>query len=71
MSQGHLNFHETFAPEREHLGRLLRLADHMPFLTKEEVFAETGIPTGASSGKVVPHIKYAEYMGLVKTERRQ
>lgn len=71
MSQLDLNFHETFAPEREHLGRLLLLADNMPFMTKEEISAETGIPTGVSSGKVIPHIKYGEYMGLVNVERRQ
>lgn len=64
-----LNFHDSFPPEREHIGRLLLLADNMPFMTKEEISAETGIPTGESSGKVIPHIRYAELMGLISVER--
>ena len=71
MAKLDLNFHQTFAPEREHLARLLTLADKMPFMTKEEIFAATGIPTGASSGKVIPHIRYAEYMGLLNVERQR
>jgi len=65
-----LNFHQTFAPEREYLGRLLELACGMRPMTKEEIFQETGIPTGMTSGKVEPHIQYAVFMGLV-TDRVQ
>jgi len=60
-----LNFHQTFAPEREYLSKLLDLANGMSPMTKEEIFQQTGIPTGKSSGKVEPHIKYAIFMGLV------
>ncbi len=65
MSSFNLNFHQTFMPEREHLSKLLFLADNMFPMTKEEIFSSTGIPTGASSGKVEPHIKYSVYMGLL------
>lgn len=60
-----LNFHRTFAPEREYLSKLLELAYKMPPMTKEEIFQQTGIPTGKSSGKVDPHIRYAISMGLL------
>lgn len=60
-----LSFHETFAPERGCLARLLELASDMSPMTKEEISQATGIPTGANSGKVEPHIKYAEFMGLI------
>jgi len=69
VTKAALNFHETFPPEREHIGRLLLLAEDMEFMTKEEIFTATGIPTGKSSGKVVPHIYYAEYMGLLNVEQ--
>lgn len=63
-----LNFHQTFAPEREHLSRLIRLAeDDMQPMTKEEIFKKVGIPTGKKSGKVEPHIAYAVHMGLVES----
>lgn len=71
MSGINLNFHQTFPPEREHIGRLLMLADEMDFMTKEQIFQATGIPTGARSGKVVPHIRYAHYMGLLNVEQEQ
>ena len=31
----------------------------------------TGIPQGKSSGKVEPHINYAEYMGLIRSEKEK
>jgi hypothetical protein len=64
-----LSFHQTFAPERDCLGRLLALASEMSPMTKEEISLATGIPTGSSSGKVDPHIRYAEYMGLICDDR--
>jgi len=60
-----LNFHQTFPPTLEYLSRLLEITDMVDELTKEEISEITGIPTGKSSGKVVPHICYAIYMGLV------
>jgi len=71
VNHGDLNFHRTFPPEREPIGRLLLLADDMSFMTKEEIFSATGIPTGKSSGKVIPHIRYAEFMGLLQVERQR
>lgn len=68
ISPVNLDFHETFAPEREHLSKLLSLTNDPRLLTKEEIFELTSIPTGEYSGKVVPHIRYAEYMGLIKSE---
>ena len=64
-----LNFHQTFGPERRHLSRLLSLAEGMGNMTKEQISSKTGIPTGASSGKVVPHLFYAALMGWVILER--
>lgn len=66
-----LNFHQTFAPEREAIAQIVRLASLSPdFMTKEEISEQTSIPTGKSSGKVVPHIYYAEAMGLIKFEKK-
>ncbi len=67
MNAGYnLNFHQTFAPEREYLSKLLELADGTTPMTKEDIFERTGIPTGKQSGKVEPHIAYAVYMGLLE-----
>ena len=38
--------------------------------TIDEISNETGIPTGKSTGKVEPTIKYAQGMGLLKVERK-
>jgi len=59
-----LNFHLTFPPELNHISNLLLFETAEP-LSKEEISKETGIPTGESSGKVVPHIEYASFMGLI------
>ena len=61
-----LNFHQTFPPAFEHIGRLLELADKGITLDKYEISDATGIPTGKSTGKVEPHIDYAIMMGLLK-----
>jgi hypothetical protein len=62
-----LNFHQTFAPEIEAIAHLVQFAsvDNNEYHTKEEISSYTTIPTGKSSGKVVPHINYAEAMGLI------
>lgn len=64
-----LNFHQTFPPTLEYIGNILDLCDFKEPLTKFEISDITGIPTGKSSGKVEPHIKYAEYMGLVEDQK--
>jgi len=66
-----LNFHQSFAPETEALAQLLRVASEQPgYLTKEEISGITMIPTGNRSGKVVPHILYAEAMGLLHVKKK-
>lgn len=69
MREYNLTFHQTFPPSPELLMRLLEVCDTGTPYCKEEISARTGIPTGKSSGKVVAHIKYAEYMGLVQDEK--
>jgi len=68
--QKNLDFHLTFRVELKHVASLLALAEEdSPPLTKEEISLRTGIPTGKHSGKVVPHIMYATYMGLIEASR--
>lgn len=61
------SFHETFFPDRRHLSTLLKLAKGSYEGTIEEISATTGIPTGKSSGKVLPHLKYVCAMGITIT----
>lgn len=61
-----LNFHETFSPDLEYISKIIYIADKCDGLTKEEISDLTGIPTGASSGKVEPHINYAKLMNLIE-----
>jgi len=63
------NFHSTFFPDLENISRLLEICDNNVFLSKEEIFNLTGIPTGKSTGKVAPHINYASYMNLIEYEK--
>ena len=63
-----LNFHGTFPPTLIYIAEIVRLAANNFIGSKEEISEETGIPTGDSSGKVVPHIKYAKYMGLIESD---
>ena len=72
MSDVHLNtkplplsFPQSFLPDRDLLARLLRFAAQNGNGSKEAISAETGIPTGKSTGKVEPMIHYAQGMGLV------
>lgn len=60
-----VNFHKTFAPQDSYLSKILELAYEQYVGTKEDISEITGIPTGKISGKVVPHILYAYYMGLI------
>ena len=63
-----LNFHQTFPPESSYLSRLFDIVGYNYSMSKEEISELTGIPTGKSSGKVEPMIKYAQYMGLITDE---
>jgi hypothetical protein len=62
-----LLFHNTFQPQLVYLSKILQLAKKEFQGNKIEISNITGIPTGESTGKVVPHIKYLEYMGLINS----
>lgn len=64
-----LNFHNDFAPTLRYIAEIVRLASNNFIGDKDEISEETGIPTGDSSGKVVPHIKYAKFMGLIESDK--
>lgn len=64
FSYDSVNFHKTFSPQDSYITKILELAKDNYTGSKEEISEETGIPTGKTSGKVVPHILYAQYMGL-------
>lgn len=62
------NFHRTFAPERQYLGKLLQYAAGNGVYDMKAIADETGIPTGASSGKALPTAEYCMGMGLVRVD---
>jgi len=64
-----LNFSHDFLPERSLLARLLPFASTTGCGDKVKIGAETGIPTGESSGKVEPMIHYASGMGLIRADK--
>ena len=64
-----LNFPHDFLPERSLLARLLPFASTSGCGDKMQISAETGIPTGESSGKVEPMIHYARGMGLIQADK--
>lgn len=59
------NFHRTFKPERQYLGAMLRFAATGGEGDIQEIGRATGIPTGASTGKVPAILDYCRGMGLV------
>ena len=66
------NFHKTFKPERRYLNAMLRYAASGQEGDHQAIAAATGIPTGASSGKVPAILDYCRGMGLLRlvgTER--
>ena len=64
-----LSFPQTFLPDRALLARLLRFTAKDGSGNKEEISQITGIPTGASTGKVEPIIRYALGMGLIDANK--
>jgi len=60
------NFHKTFKPERQYLNAMLRYAASGQEGDYQAIAAATGIPTGASSGKVPAILDYCRGMGLVR-----
>jgi hypothetical protein len=65
MKNRNINFHQTFYPNFDYIGKILEISDISEGLSIDDISQRTGIPTGVSSGKVLPHIKYAEYMNLI------
>ncbi len=64
-----INFAQTFKPEKQYIGCLLKIAERDEVMTTKQISLETGIPMGTSSGKVVPHIEYCKFMGLIDYEK--
>jgi len=64
-----LSFPQTFLPERRLLAQLLPFAERKGKGNKILIGAETGIPTGKSTGKVEPMIFYALGMGLITASK--
>lgn len=60
------NFHRTFKPERRYLSAMLRYAATGQGGDYQSIAVATGIPTGASTGKVPAILDYCRGMGLVK-----
>lgn len=60
-----VDFHKTFTPQEQYISKILELAQKGYSGTKEDISAVMGIPTGKTSGKVVPHIRYAKFFGII------
>jgi len=60
------NFHKTFKPERQYINAMLRYAATGGKGDYQAIAAATGIPTGASSGKVPAIMDYCRGMGLIQ-----
>jgi hypothetical protein len=67
VSQSRLprNFHQKFIPERQYIHSMLRFAASGREGDCQAMAAATGIPTGASSGKVPAILSYCRGMGLI------
>ncbi|MCI5829441.1 MAG: hypothetical protein SPJ89_10385 [Treponema sp.] len=64
-----INFAQTFKPEKQYISSLLKITLINEVMTAKEVSLATGIPMGERSGKVIPHIEYSKYMGLLDYEK--
>lgn len=60
------NFHRTFKPERQYIHAMLRFAASGCEGDPQQIAAATGIPTGASTGKVPAILDYCRGMGLIR-----
>lgn len=70
MKSTNFNFPQTFRPESQYLCALLEFADDHEQMSIRDISKQTGVPTGASSGKVKPHIEYLRCMGLITVEMK-
>lgn len=64
-----INFAQTFKPEKQYISSILNIANKCEPMTAKKISLETGIPMGERSGKVIPHIEYAKFMGLIDYEK--
>jgi hypothetical protein len=60
------SFHRTFKPERQYINAMLRLAASGREGDYSSISSATGIPTGASTGKVPAILDYCRGMGLIR-----
>ena len=65
-----VNFHQTFRPEKQYITAILELAGDTESHSVKDISSLTGIPNGESSGKVEPHIIYANFMGLITYDKK-
>lgn len=70
INTSNLNFHNTFQPQLIYVAKILNLAANGFCGDEFEISNITGIPTGTSSGKVIPHLWYSKYMGLINFEKK-
>lgn len=68
MSNLNFYFHESFPLQVIYLSEILQLASENYCGSKYDISNLTGIPTGDTSGKVEPHVKYLEFMGLINSQ---
>jgi hypothetical protein len=59
-------FHNSFLPERQYIHAMMRYAASGQSGDEIQISDATGIPTGKSSGKVLPILDYCRAMGLIR-----
>ena len=64
------NFHKTFVPERRYIHSMLQFASTGKTGDIHVISEATGIPTGQSSGKVMPTLDYCRGMGLLRLSEK-
>ncbi len=63
-----ITFNDGFVVERRYLTALLEFANNSESASMSTIQQATKIPQGQSTGKLKPHIQYAEAMGLITTD---
>lgn len=64
------SFHKTFIPERRYIHSMLQFASTGKSGDVHAISKATGIPTGQSSGKVMPILDYCRGMGLLQLSEK-
>lgn len=61
-----INFAATFPPERQYLSKMLLFLSKNPEkMSDQKISEKTDIPTGVTTGKVEPTLKYLKGMGII------